>query len=78
MKSHWLAGLVCVVTLAAMVLSAGCSNPVSADRNRRRAYVVQTDLDHMTDDIDWALGLDEPSILYEDSFPPYGYGRLAR
>lgn len=34
------------------------------------AFTLRTDLDHLADDVDWALGLEEPSILYEDSFPP--------
>ena len=28
----------------------------------------------LVDDIDWALGLDEPSVIFEDTFPP-GIGR---
>jgi hypothetical protein len=30
-----------------------------------------TDLDRIPDDFDWILGFDEPSILYEPTFPPY-------
>jgi hypothetical protein len=67
MRSRWLIRLACVLTVAVFIVTCGCS----AERNRRRAYSVRTDLDHMVDDFDWMVGLDEPSILYEETFPPY-------
>ena len=36
-------------------------------RERRRRHVVETDLYHMADDIDWVLGLDRPSTLYDQT-----------
>ena len=61
-----------VAFLAAIILAStlGCANAFSEERNRRRLQVIRMDLEHMVDDIDWVLGLDEPSVLYEDSFPP--------
>jgi hypothetical protein len=37
-----------------------------------RRAVVATDLNHLVGDVDWALGIDEPSILYEDDSPSAG------
>jgi hypothetical protein len=31
---------------------------------------MRQDLNRMVDDIDWFFGLDEPSTLYENTFPP--------
>jgi len=67
MTSRWVGIVLCLLTVVAISVSLGCS----AERNRRRSYSMETDLDHLVDDVDWALGLDEPSILYEDSFPPH-------
>ena len=66
MTSRWVTGVLCLLTVLALSMSLGCS----AERNRYRANSMKTDLHHMVDDIDWFFGLDEPSILYEDSFPP--------
>jgi hypothetical protein len=55
--------LAAVVGLIAGTLGCGLFDP---DRNRRRGYVMRTDLEHFVDDLDWVLGLDEPSMLYED------------
>jgi len=63
-------GLLCLLAALAIVASLGC-NAFSAERQSRRVYVIRTDLDRIPDEIDWILGLDEPSIIYEDSFPPY-------
>lgn len=71
MTSRWLTVLLCTLTVLGMALSLGCANAFTEERTARRAYAIRTDLDHMVDDVDWALGLDEPSILYEDSFPPH-------
>ncbi len=70
MKHWWLGGLLCVFAAMGLIMSLGC-NAFSAERQRRRAYSIRTDLDHMVDDVDWVLGLDEPSSLYEETFPPY-------
>ena len=77
MKNRWLRWFVCVLVVAGMALSAGCSNAFSAERTRRREYVVDTDLDGIVDDLDWALGLDGPSMIYDHSTTPYRSGRLA-
>jgi hypothetical protein len=71
MVSRCLRVLLCLLVVAGLAMSLGCRNTYSAERVRMRTYSMQTDADHIVDDVDWALGLDEPSILYEDSFPPH-------
>lgn len=71
MARRWVAILVCLLAAAALCASLGCRNALSAERVRMRTYSMQTDADHIVDDVDWVLGLEEPSILYEDSFPPH-------
>ncbi len=39
----------------------------SPRRTRRRQNTVKKDLGHLSDDIDWLLGLDRPSRLYDQS-----------
>jgi hypothetical protein len=70
MSSRWLTVVLCSLALIGVSLSLGCAEMFSAERNRRRSYVMKSDVDRIPDEIDWALGLDEPSTLYEDSFPP--------
>jgi hypothetical protein len=70
MAYRWLARSVCLLALVGLVLSLGC-NAFSAERTRMRSYSVRTDLDHMVDDADWMLGLDEPSTMYDESLAPY-------
>jgi len=70
MRNCWLTRLLCLVAVMGLMASLGC-NAFTAERQRRRALSIQKDLDHMVDDVDWALGLDEPSTLQEESFPPY-------
>ena len=70
MRSRWLTRLLCLVAATGLVLSLGC-NAFSAERQRRRVQTSMTDLDRIPDDFDWILGFDEPSILYEPTFPPY-------
>ena len=70
MRSRWVTALVCLVAVAGLLVATGCSQ----ERNARRAYVIKSDLDRMPDDLDWLFGLDEPSILYEVTFPPYRSG----
>jgi len=67
MRNRWLAAILCLVAVAGLFVSQGCSPQASA----RRAHVIKRDLSRIPDEIDWLLGLDEPSILYEDTFPPY-------
>ncbi|MHC4592490.1 MAG: hypothetical protein ACYS8L_07340 [Planctomycetota bacterium] len=71
MASRWLTVTLCMLTLIGTLVSLGCANAFTEERTRRRQYAIETDLDHMIDDIDWVLGLDEPSILYEETFPPH-------
>jgi len=62
-------GTLCaLVVLSVSLLFAGC-NFFSAERNRRRAYTIRTDLDRMADDVDWILGFDRPSRLYDERQP---------
>jgi hypothetical protein len=71
MASRWLTVVLCLLTVGGISAALGCSEYLSAERNRRRAYVVKTDWEHAGTDLDWMLGLDVPSSLYEDSFSPY-------
>ena len=68
MASRALTMLLCLLTVAGFAMSLGCA--VSEERSRRHAYVIHEDLHHLGQDIDWVLGLDEPSGVYDDSFPP--------
>ena len=66
MISRWATMLLCLLTVIGISFSLGCT----AERNRYRRNSMQTDLRHLVDDVDWAFGVEEPSMLYEDSFPP--------
>ena len=66
MTSRWVTVVLCLLTVVGLSASLGCS----AERNRYRSYSMKRDLDRLVDDVDWALGLDETNICYEDSFPP--------
>ncbi|MFW6189207.1 MAG: hypothetical protein ACOC7T_02140 [Planctomycetota bacterium] len=70
MRNRWLSAVLCLLVAVGLIASMGC-NAFTAERNRRRAYVARSDADRIADDVDWLLGLDEPSILYEESFTPY-------
>ncbi len=39
----------------------------SQRRQRRRQHAIETDLSHMSDDIDWVLGIARPSRLYDQT-----------
>lgn len=58
--------IVCLLAVASLFLSMCGCGMFDPDRNRRRRYVVRTDLEHFVDDFDWVLGIDKPSMLYED------------
>ena len=48
-----------------ILVGAGCSL-VDPDDNRRRLNVMKTELDLMVEDLDFILGLDQPSrLVYE-------------
>jgi len=70
MSRRWLSTVACLLALAAISISLGCSHYWARERTRRRADVVKMDWYRTGDDLDWVLGFDESSILYEDSFPP--------
>ena len=69
MINRWFTRLLCLSAVVGIVLAMGCGR-LSAERKRRYRYVIRTDLQHMWRDMEWIVGLDEPSIVYEDSFPP--------
>lgn len=56
--------VLCLSVLAAVLLGLCGCGMFDPDRNRQRRYVVKTDLEHFVDDLDWILGLDQPSMLY--------------
>jgi hypothetical protein len=70
MVGRCLTVLLCLLTVGGICVSLGCSNYLSVEKERRRAYVVRTDWNHAGDDLDWSLGLSNPNIGFEDSFPP--------
>jgi len=58
--------ILCFSAVCALIFGVcGCS-AFTPEKNRRRAYVVKADLEHLIDDVDWILGFDKPSMLYED------------
>jgi len=68
MKSRWAVRIFCVLAVLGLFIAYGC-HPFTAERNRRRVYAVKTDLEHMVDDVDWILGFDRPTRLYDESRP---------
>ena len=68
MTRRGLSTLLCLLAVLGFALSLGCS--VTEERRSRRRYAVREDLHHMRDDLDWALGIDGPSILYDDTMTP--------
>jgi hypothetical protein len=59
-----------LLVIAGACVSLGCSHYWAAEKTHRRIEVAKSDWNRAGDDLDWALGLDEPSIMYEDSLPP--------
>ena len=66
MKRIWLARLLCFALLVTLCTTLGC-NAFTARRQRRREYAIETNLDRMVDDVDWMLGLDAPTQLYDET-----------
>ncbi|MBS3764663.1 MAG: hypothetical protein ACLFWL_10635 [Candidatus Brocadiia bacterium] len=66
MKNSWAARIICLMGVLAILFVCGC-NAFSAQRQRRRRYVIETDLDHIVDDVDWVLGLHEPSGTFDET-----------
>lgn len=69
MRSRFVRGLICLVVLAGVAVSTGCSTTPAQARQRARTW--QTDRDHMKREWDWLLGFEDPSALYDSSLPPY-------
>jgi len=68
MKLTWLMKVICIVTLLAiLVVTFGCRNYSTPERERRRAYAVRSDMDRMSDDVDWILGLHRPVFSYDET-----------
>ena len=67
MRNRWLAAVLCLVMAAGFIVSLGCT----AENTATAAASIRADARRLPDDVLWVLGLDEPSILYEDTFPPY-------
>jgi hypothetical protein len=67
MRKRWLAVVMCLVIGATFALSLGCT----PERSAAVQASVNGDLNQLPDDVLWTLGLDSPSILYEDTFTPY-------
>ncbi len=66
MKKLWPARVLCLLAVLSIVFVCGC-NAFTAERQRRRAYTVRTDLDRMVDDADWLLGLYRPVHSYDET-----------
>jgi hypothetical protein len=71
MLTRRLTWLLCLAALFCTVLTSGCSSDPA--RRYTQTYTVRTDLGRLAHEIDWILGLDEPSILFDASMPPYYY-----
>jgi hypothetical protein len=67
MIARWVTVVLCFLMVVGLSTSLGCS----AERNRYRRNSVSRDLDHLVAEVDWLFGVDEESMLYEDSFPPH-------
>lgn len=67
MITRWVSAVLCFLMIVGISASLGCT----VERNRYRVNSMQTDLRNLVRDVDWALGIDEPSMLHEDSFPPF-------
>ncbi|MGD2174019.1 MAG: hypothetical protein PVJ27_01345 [Candidatus Brocadiaceae bacterium] len=72
MRKRSLSVLLCLLAVVGLVVSMGC-NAFTPERTQRRVSVARQDLGRIPDEVDWVLGFDEPSIIYDDSFPPYKY-----
>ncbi len=72
MRKRCVSLLLCMAALVGLTLSLGC-NAFAPERNQRRMQVVRSDTRRIPDEVDWILGFEEPSQLYEDTFPPFKY-----
>jgi len=69
MRSRWLVCLLCLVALGSVLLTTGCS--VSSAQRRNRILTIRTDRERIKREWDWILGVEDPSILYDYTMPPY-------
>ena len=69
MRSRCLVFLLSLVALAGVLCTTGCSTTPA--QRRTRALAAYTDRENMKREIDWMLGLEDPSMLWDYSFPPY-------
>ena len=67
MRNCWLAFTLCMITAACFFFSLGCG----AERNATMVNSIGVNCDRIQDDLIWAFDLDEPSMMYDDTFPPY-------
>ena len=67
MRNRLLAVVLCLVMAAGFMVSLGCT----AENTATAANSIRADARRLPDDVLWLFGLDEPSIVYEDTFPPY-------
>ena len=68
MRRKWFIHAICLLGLLCISLTAGCK-AFSPERNRMRMHSIRTDLDRMVTDVDWILGFQEPSPLYDPIRP---------
>ncbi len=68
MRRKWFVHAICLLGLLCISLTAGC-NAFTPERNRMRMHSIRTDMEHIVTDVDWMLGLQEPSPLYHPARP---------
>ena len=67
MITRWVTVVLCFLMVVGVSPARGCA----AGRKRDTTHKKIRGMDQMVVDVDWALGIEEPSMLYEDSFPPH-------
>ncbi len=66
MKNLHLVGIVLLVAGMLFVFS-GCAGYYTSQRERRRRHAIQTNLQHMGDDMDLIFNIHRPSSLYDQT-----------
>ena len=66
MKTAWTARVLCLVVALSIVAISGCAGAFTPERKRRRQMAIRTDIEHMYDDVDWVLGVHQPSRSFDD------------
>jgi hypothetical protein len=69
MKSRFVRGLICLVALGAATVLTGCSTTPAQARSRARAHRLNMDM--MRHEVDWIIGMEDASILYDETMAPY-------